>query len=122
MGIKENKNRLFNYCIHADCESCKLSGDSWDKVNRCNDVSCLDIAKASTKDINKAIELIGPNYWERICEIQARQTAKGVRTYGQRLEDNTAMDIKHRLEYYEEELIDALMYIEHIKEVLVNEL
>ena len=43
---------------------------------------------------------------------------KGIKTYGQILEDNTGMSIKERLEYYEEELIDALMYIEHLKEVL----
>lgn len=58
-------------------------------------------------------------YWDRVSKIQARQTEKGINTYGQILEDNTAMSIKERLEYYEEELIDALMYIEHIKEVIV---
>lgn len=60
-------------------------------------------------------------YWARISEIQAKQTEKGIKTYGQILEDNTTMSIKERLEYYEEELIDALMYIEHIKEILVDE-
>ena len=59
-------------------------------------------------------------YWSRISDIQARQTEKGIKTYGQILEDNTSMGIKDRLEYYEEELIDALMYIEHIKEILVG--
>lgn len=124
MILNENKKRVFNYCINADCNFCKLRGDSWDRTIKNEDVACLNISEASNEDINKAIALIGdsPNYWNRICEIQARQTAKGIRTYGQRLEDNTAMDIKARLEYYEEELIDALMYIEHIKEVLVNEL
>ena len=58
------------------------------------------------------------NYWSNICEIQKKQTEKGITHYGQRLEDNVAMTIKERLEYLEEELIDGLMYIEHIKDIL----
>ena len=46
-----------------------------------------------------------------------KQRAKGMETYGQGLEDNP-MKIIERLEYLEEELIDGLMYIEHIKEGL----
>lgn len=56
------------------------------------------------------------DYWANVCAIQKRQTEKGTRKYGQRLEDNTALSQSERLEYLEEELIDALMYIEHIKE------
>lgn len=46
-----------------------------------------------------------------------KQRAKGMETYGQGLEDNP-MQIVERLEYLEEELIDGLYYIEHIKEGL----
>ena len=60
-------------------------------------------------------------YWSNICEMQKRQTEKGKKTYGQILEDNTSMSMRDRLEYLEEELIDSLMYIEHIKEVLSND-
>lgn len=56
-------------------------------------------------------------YWERICALSERQRAKGMSTYGKGLEDNT-MSIEERLTYLEEELIDSLMYIEHIKEWL----
>lgn len=56
-----------------------------------------------------------PDYWGEICKIQARQTEKGVKKYGQRLEDNEDLGVIERLEYLEEELIDGLMYIEHIK-------
>ena len=56
------------------------------------------------------------DYWANVCAIQKRQTEKGIRKYGQRLEDNTALSQSERLEYLEEELIDALMYLEHIKE------
>lgn len=58
-------------------------------------------------------------YWERICELSEKQRAKGMETYGQGLENNP-MTIKERLEYLEEELIDGLMYIEHIKAWLLE--
>ena len=54
-------------------------------------------------------------YWSNICVMQKAQTEKGKKTYGQILEENTSMNMIERLEYLEEELIDALMYIEHIK-------
>lgn len=59
-----------------------------------------------------------PNpYWERICKLSKRQREKGMKTYGQGLEDNP-LSIMERLTYLEEELIDGLMYIEHIKAYL----
>lgn len=64
----------------------------------------------------RALEHIHGGYWGNVCVIKDRQTAKGIRTYGQRLEDNTGMGQAERMEYLEEELVDALMYIEHIKE------
>lgn len=56
------------------------------------------------------------DYWANITAIKDKQTEKGIDTYGQTLEENTAMSIIERLEYLEEELVDGLMYIEHIKE------
>ena len=53
-------------------------------------------------------------YWERIEALAARQRAKGMETYGQGLEMNYAT-IVERLNHLEEELIDALYYIEWIK-------
>lgn len=56
-------------------------------------------------------------YWANIEAIAARQRKKGIDTYGQGLEENPA-DMVTRLTYLEEELIDALMYCEWIKEKL----
>ena len=56
-------------------------------------------------------------YWANIEAIAARQREKGIDTYGQGLEANPA-DIMTRLTYLEEELVDALMYCEWIKEKL----
>lgn len=54
-------------------------------------------------------------YWENICNIADKQRKKGIEIYGQGLEDNTC-DIEKRIQYLEEELVDALMYCEWIKE------
>lgn len=56
-------------------------------------------------------------YWQNIQAIADRQRQKGIDTYGQGLEENPA-DMVTRLTYLEEELIDALMYIEWAKEYL----
>ena len=58
-------------------------------------------------------------YWENIEAISARQRKKGIDTYGQGLEENPA-DIVTRLNYLEEELIDALMYIEWAKDYIAH--
>lgn len=58
-------------------------------------------------------------YWERISKFADKQRAKGLKTYGQGLESNP-MDIVGRLEYLQEELIDALMYCEWIKDKLME--
>lgn len=55
-------------------------------------------------------------YWDKISEMQRKQTEKGIKTYGQTIEENTAPTIEERLTMLEEELIDALMYVEWIKE------
>lgn len=54
-------------------------------------------------------------YWDNICAMAEKQRAKGMATYGKGLEVNQA-EIMTRLEYLQEELIDALMYCEWIKE------
>ena len=56
-------------------------------------------------------------YWQRITAIAERQRKKGIDTYGQGLEDNTAAMLT-RIEYLEEELVDGLMYCEWIKDAL----
>lgn len=61
-------------------------------------------------------------YWDRINTMQEKQVLKGFLKYGQLLEENKAMDKKERIVYLQEELIDALMYCEHLKEEMsINE-
>ena len=54
-------------------------------------------------------------YWSNIVEMYRKQTDKGINKYGQILEQNIQMTAEERLTYLEEELVDALMYCEHIK-------
>ena len=56
-------------------------------------------------------------YWGNICALNARQEEKGLKKYGESLEDNTTLTTEQRIEHLEEELIDALKYCEHLKMV-----
>lgn len=56
-------------------------------------------------------------YWDRITELANKQRQKGIETYGQGIEDNK-LPVEERIRYIEEELIDALMYLEWLKEGL----
>ena len=58
-------------------------------------------------------------YWFRVTQLADKQRAKGIDTYGQGLEDNDA-DVLTRIQHIEEELIDALMYLEWLKEGLTK--
>lgn len=54
-------------------------------------------------------------YWENIQKMAQKQRAKGISKYGAGLEDNTELDTIESITYLQEELIDALMYCEHLK-------
>lgn len=130
MPSEEKLNKLYEYCGMTNCDHCPLIGSKWDHMN--DDEECLKFDLATETEMDRAIclfELAKRNpmpkvkppksdYWSNICEMQKKQTEKGIKTYGQPLEANTSMTIFDRLEYLEEELIDGLMYIEHIKEKL----
>ncbi len=112
MTREEKAAKIREYCDRVNsgatlfCEKCPL----YDFPE--NDCSGGDA------DIDRNYEILfgkDVSYWENICKIQARQTAKGIKKYGKRLEDNRVLTMTERLEYLEEELIDGLMYIEHIK-------
>ena len=58
-------------------------------------------------------------YWKQIEATFQKQRQKGLDTYGQGLEENTA-DIMERLNHLEEELIDGLMYVQWIKDFFMR--
>ena len=124
MTVEEKRARLNEYCGMTRCEKCvlKKSGRSW-SVSTC-DNRCPDIYDSPESEIDEAYNIVFNNasedladnpYWERITAIANRQRSKGIREYGKGVEDDTA-DINVRLDRIEEELIDALMYLEHLRD------
>ena len=97
----------------SDCEICKrycyCGLETKDKKEDC---FLVDPTEEYRRSVEQEKE---KGYWANICAMQKRQTEKGIKTYGQTLEQNTNLSMIERLEYLEEELIDGLMYIEHIK-------
>lgn len=89
---------------HAACEICPFCDNSGGKY-------------IEEEEIGLYVKHDANPYWERICKLSEKQREKGMKTYGQGLEDNP-LSIMERLTYLEEELIDGLMYIEHIKAYL----
>jgi len=55
------------------------------------------------------------SYWDNVTAIYKKQTEKGVSQYGQTLEENQALDIEERITMAQEEMVDMLVYLEHIK-------
>lgn len=125
MTVGDKKKVLVEYCKSTDCRKCALRTSGW--ANELVGVGCLMIGLSSEGDLDRALDLISydctpdvstPDYWARVCEKQRQQTEKGLTKYGMTLEDNTKLTVCERLNHLEEELIDALMYIEHLKEKL----
>lgn len=61
---------------------------------------------------------LGNQYWMNICKMNARQEAKGLDKYGGPLEKNTTLTTVQRIEHAQEEAIDLLKYLEHLKQVI----
>lgn len=82
------------------------------KNDFCDRMTCNDCKYYNGKgtELREVID-----YWDNVCEINARQERKGMDKYGQRLEDNATLSTDQRIEHLEEELIDALKYCEHLK-------
>lgn len=94
-------------CRHVNCEV------HAEPCNVCIDFNNWELSKSCWESTNP--------YWERITQMADKQREKGISTYGQGLERNTVPDALKRIEYIQEELIDALMYMEWLKERLEGE-
>ncbi len=114
MTLAEKRKKIQEYCETsvgdscADCPLCEVikNEGGFCYSGKANIERNYDILFGNGKDQNP--------YWQRICKLADKQRAKGMETYGQGLEMNP-LTIMERLTYLEEELIDGLMYIEHIK-------
>lgn len=104
---------------HDGCKGCKHEQIS-SRTLPCS--HCRGTLIPSHPFYEKCADLYEPGalanpYWERICKLSDAQRKKGVETYGQGLESNPAAMLK-RIEHLQEELVDALMYCEWIKDKL----
>ncbi len=88
---------------------CPCAGNPIGKLHKC-----------PVHDAHKVItqEKADNKYWNNICEIAHKQRSKGLREYGQGLENNITPSAVERLTYIQEELVDALMYCEWLKDKL----
>lgn len=89
-----------------------------DTVRRCAEY----IAEKHLQMDDTEWHIIPGDYWRKICGINAKQEAKGRAKYGQSLEENTTLSTVQRIEHAQEELIDALKYLEHLKAVATDKL
>lgn len=66
--------------------------------------------------------MVKANYRDNIIAMIDRQRDKGLSKYGEVLEDNSTLTVDQRLEHIQEELIDALMYVEHLRAAVLDKL
>ena len=55
------------------------------------------------------------NFTKNIIDLLERQRQKDIAKYGQIVDDSTILTDFQRIEHFEEELMDALMYAQHLK-------
>lgn len=96
----------------ADCGVCPLGDICIPSFSRFS-VESADVPRAYER--MKGFERTDNPYWSNICAIANKQRLKGINTYGQGLEGNFK-PTKEKIQYIEEELIDALMYLEWLKD------
>lgn len=92
---------------------CRFESDhpKWDPV----DIREIIPVQAKTKNQTNT-------YRDAIVAMIDRQRAKGLEKYGQTLEDNTTLTNCQRIEHAQEELVDALQYLEHLKQTQADRL
>lgn len=62
------------------------------------------------------------NYRDALVGLIDKQQAKGLAKYGLTLEQNTTLTTDQRIEHAQEELVDALQYLEHLKQTQADKL
>lgn len=126
-------------CTNQTCKECPYFGTTdMDKLTSCMDHMRNDAIRTinrllvenqslhealdATTDENRAMKAelkvnLGNSYWMNICKMNARQESKGMEKYGEPLEENTTLTTTQRIEHAQEEAIDLLKYLEHLKQV-----
>lgn len=92
-------------------KGCTFKGECLNEI-ACEDCDYNTASNLSTIKLNKP-----DKYNEYIRNLLDKQVGKGLNKYGFMLQDNPA-GIIARLNHLEEELVDALRYIQWIKDLL----
>jgi NTP pyrophosphatase (non-canonical NTP hydrolase) len=131
-GLKCCEKLLCNSCPYDGDENCKstLIVEARQAIknvifdNERKNESVIELLKELNEahDANRAMKAelkvnLGNPYWVNICKMNARQEAKGMEKYGEPLEENTTLTTTQRIEHAQEEAIDLLKYLEHLKQV-----
>lgn len=100
----------------SDCKKCRFRDFSKtdEPCAGCGDGLNYEPAKAVAVDSG---EHVNSAYRENVVRMIDGQIEKGYSKYGVLLEQNKTLTFKQRIEHLQEELIDGLMYCEHIKEI-----
>jgi len=109
MGTERNCKtcRYFNAVVPGTCDKCDgYEFDKWAPIE--------DAPSRPEETIQKT------RYQAAIEALIGKQIEKGRGKYGVTLEDNVTLTAQQRIEHLEEELIDGLMYSEHIKQIFAG--
>lgn len=97
-------------CIHENCKADE--NPCWECIEY-GDKSAYFEPKPTFKPVL---------YRENILKLMDKQREKGLNKYGEILEQNYTLTTEQRIEHAEEELIDALQYLEHLKVSLADKM
>jgi len=132
-GLKCCEKLLCNSCPYDGDENCKstlivearqaIKNIIFDNERKSESVVELLKELNEAHDANRAMKAelkvnLGNPYWMNICKMNARQESKGMEKYGEPLEENTTLTTTQRIEHAQEEAIDLLKYLEHLKQVV----
>lgn len=127
------KRYIFSFTAGNSIQSVLINAENWEQarngfyekfpgvqtnVLELDDCNVLELDDCSAEPDTK-----GPDtYRDNIVELIDRQREKGLKKYGQTLEQNTTLSTVQRIEHAQEELVDALQYLEHLKQTQANKL
>ena len=119
MTVEEKAARIRSECIkHPLCSTTSYNCPLYSLSGACYEDETL--VERNYNLMFQTDKVKDNPYWNNITAIADKQRRKGLREYGQGIEDNPAA-VLDRLRYIEEELVDALMYLEWLREGIANE-
>ena len=122
MTIEEKIKAIRNACLDfEECGQCPLNNipELKDGYESCYTIGRFPVNADRNYALLQGMAEAANPYWKAIEALAEQQRAKGISKYGKGLEMNP-MGILERLTYLEEELVDGLFYIEHIKAWLME--